>query len=135
MRRLVEGDTPVILDRSLPGDRVFALANRRFGYMTEREFGTYDKFYQIVVATTRPLDLVIYLRTTPEIIWDRVKSRAREEEAGIDQDYFRTVCEEYDTAIAEGVHNMTTVVTVDWSEFKPVDQLLQEVEAAGVILR
>ena len=37
------------------------------------------------------LDLIVYLRTTPEVAFDRMRSRRRKEESGAQLDYIKAL--------------------------------------------
>uniref|UniRef100_A0A2A4ITE5 Deoxynucleoside kinase domain-containing protein n=2 Tax=Heliothis virescens TaxID=7102 RepID=A0A2A4ITE5_HELVI len=42
------------------------------------------------------LDLIVYLRTTPEIVWERMMKRGRSEESEVPLDYLKQVHESYE---------------------------------------
>lgn len=46
-------------------------------------------FLRSATDLDKSVDLIVYLRTTPEIAWQRVKARARSEEKVIPIEYLR----------------------------------------------
>lgn len=85
-----EGGYPgSVLDRGLPGDRVFARLHRLAGNMSEMEWETYERCYGIMACSLIPPSLLIFLDVEPEIALDRVRNRGREEETGIPLDYLK----------------------------------------------
>lgn len=50
----------------------------------EMEYEVYKRWYEWLMAHHRPkVDLIVYLRTDPEVCMERLKKRARSEEAGV----------------------------------------------------
>lgn len=78
-----------ILDRGLPGDRVFCRMHMLEGNMSEHEWQTYDYFYNIMAANLRVPSLIVYLDVEPEVALYRVQKRARSAEVGIELDYLQ----------------------------------------------
>lgn len=118
------------LDRSAWGDRLFACTARDLGILQSREFDTYDAVFRSVTGFPGVLpDMVVYLRATPDVVWDRVSSRARPEEAMMRRDYLDAVCSSYDSFFTRPPAGMR-VVTLDWEVFGTAEQAWSEIEAA-----
>lgn len=72
------------MERSLHSARYCFVENlHRSGKLAESEYGVLCEWFKFL--TTSPkidlgVDLIVYLRTTPEVAWQRVKARARSEE-------------------------------------------------------
>jgi deoxyadenosine/deoxycytidine kinase len=87
-RALVQAPDSVIVDRSIYEDaEIFARAACDLGTVTERDYRTYRRLYEIVVGTLPPPDLLIYLRAPVPVLLERIRARAREIEKGITADY------------------------------------------------
>jgi deoxyadenosine/deoxycytidine kinase len=79
----------VVLERSLLTDRyVFAANAHRIGAMTDVEWQVYCALWDLVVCNynVEP-DCILYYRTPADVCMERIKIRARVEEAGIAVDY------------------------------------------------
>ena len=72
------------MERSLFSARHCFVENLwRSGKLADSEYGVLCEWFKFL--TTSPkidlgIDLIVYLRTKPEVAWERVKSRARSEE-------------------------------------------------------
>jgi deoxyadenosine/deoxycytidine kinase len=78
-----------VLDRGLPGDRVFCRLHMLEGNMSQNEWQTYDYIYQIMAANLRVPSLIVYLDVEPEVALYRIQKRARSAEVGMDIDYLQ----------------------------------------------
>lgn len=78
-----------ILDRGLPGDRVFAKLLTRAGHIDAREFRTYEKLYDSMTMWITSPRLLVFLDVDPEVALERIRKRGREAELGIDLGYLR----------------------------------------------
>lgn len=144
MQQVAANDTTMcVLDRSLPGDRVFAALHTKYGNMHDAEWETYEHCYQAMSAVRPPM-LLIYLRVSPEVAHARMRKRARNMEAGVELSYLRDLAAEYDALIDQivrGRHAWSRgieVVPVLWNQDlaredygAAVDFLLPTLERAG----
>jgi deoxyadenosine/deoxycytidine kinase len=79
-----------IIDRSIYEDAfIFARALHDMGNISERDFHTYQKIYQMVLRTLPPPSLLVFLNAPVEVLVDRIKRRGRSMETGISEDYLR----------------------------------------------
>jgi deoxyadenosine/deoxycytidine kinase len=77
-----------ICDRSLYEDAfIFARALNRLGNMTERDYLSYRRLFNLVVASLPPPDLLLYLKASVPTLLNRIQGRGRAMEAGITADY------------------------------------------------
>lgn len=88
----------LLLERSVySGHYVFALNGYRQGFMTEQEWLMYLHYFTYLVPhmCKKPSGF-IYLRTTPEIAYERIKKRSRSSEDMISLEYLKQlhVCHE-----------------------------------------
>ncbi|MCL4123810.1 UNVERIFIED_CONTAM: hypothetical protein GTU68_061870 [Idotea baltica] len=102
------------LDNSNPGVKLIerSLHNNRFcfvesdfhaGNLSKEEFhvvceyfDSFEKHLDIGV------DLIVYLRTTPEVVYERMKKRGRTEEAGVPLEYLKKVHHYYEKWLIDG---------------------------------
>lgn len=115
------------MDRSAWGDRLFACTARDRGIMQAREFDTYDAVFRSVSGFPGVLpDMVLYLRASPDVVWERVASRARPEEAMMRREYLDAVCLSYDSFFSRPPVGMR-VATMDWDVFGTAEQAWSEI--------
>jgi deoxyadenosine/deoxycytidine kinase len=77
-----------VIDRSIYEDaEIFARASLQLGNVTERDYRTYRRVYELVVSHLPAPDLLIYLRTPVPILLARIRARGRDIEKGITAEY------------------------------------------------
>ncbi|MCJ7520421.1 MAG: deoxynucleoside kinase [Anaerolineaceae bacterium] len=100
-RDLTECPNSVILDRSLYEDaEIFAHNLFINGYMTRRDYDTYDALYQSLLSFLPAPDLVIYLRASVSTLVERINQRSRNYEHSIDAGYLEQLNNAYDVWIS-----------------------------------
>jgi deoxyadenosine/deoxycytidine kinase len=90
--------TPCVLDRSLPGDRVFATMHNEMGNIGDLEFNTYKEAYRSMTLQQSP-SLLIYLEVDPEVAYERMQRRGRTVEAGLELSYMRKLGSHYEDLV------------------------------------
>jgi deoxyadenosine/deoxycytidine kinase len=77
-----------ILDRSIYEDAyIFARALHHLGNLSERDYFSYRRVFDLVVSNLPPPDLLIYLRAPVPVLIKRILRRGRSIESGITADY------------------------------------------------
>lgn len=86
-----------ILDRSIFEDfHIFTRALNSMGNISERDYLTYRRIYDLVVGTLPSPNLLIYLQAPVPVLMDRIHQRARNIETGITESYLNTLESYYD---------------------------------------
>jgi deoxyadenosine/deoxycytidine kinase len=125
-----------LLDRGLPGDRVFAEMHYQAGNIHHLEWQTYEALYSefMSVPHMQPA-ILLYLDVSPETALRRIKLRSRPSEEAITFAYLATLRDAYQKLINEieaGKHawsNGIQVMMVDWDQDnKPVEQIVAAVK-------
>lgn len=99
---LARGDVSAIIDRSIYEDaEIFARAALQLGTIETRDYETYQRVYNLIVASLPSPDLLILLRAPVEVLLARIRSRARDIESGITADYLGLLDDLYDRWIDE----------------------------------
>eukprot|EP00035_Acanthoeca_spectabilis_P031183 m.12852 g.12852 ORF g.12852 m.12852 type:complete len:323 (+) comp4593_c0_seq2:147-1115(+) len=84
-----------VMERSVLSARWCFIENLRKSdppLIDELEYEVYSRWFSWLMKTQRPdIDLVVYLRTTPEVCMDRLHKRGREEEAATPLAYLETL--------------------------------------------
>ncbi|GAB4500743.1 MAG: deoxynucleoside kinase [Anaerolineales bacterium] len=87
----------VISDRSIYEDAyIFARALHHMGNMTERDYFSYQRLFQLVVGGLPAPNLLIYLKAPVEVLMERIHRRARGIETGISAEYLSLLDSFYD---------------------------------------
>ena len=86
-----------ILDRSIYEDAyIFARALHHLGNLTERDYMSYRRVFDLLVSKLPPPDLLIYLRAPVPVLVKRIQSRGRSIESGITAEYLSLLDSFYD---------------------------------------
>lgn len=125
-----------ILDRGLPGDRVFAWMHHQSGNLHNLEWQTYEALYSefMSVPHMQPTALV-YLDVSPHTALRRIRKRARPSEEKITLDYLISLGEAYQRLLdeIEGGHHAWSrglqVLKVAWSEDDmPIEPVVEQIK-------
>ncbi|CAK9855149.1 unnamed protein product [Sphagnum jensenii] len=95
----------LLTERSVLTDRcVFVETGKDQGYLNALEVAAYEAWYHGVVAALPNVvpDAFVYLRADPVVCYDRLKARARSEEAGVSLDYLKCIHEKHEKWFIEG---------------------------------
>jgi deoxyadenosine/deoxycytidine kinase len=77
-----------IIDRSIYEDaEIFTRASQELGNVTERDYLTYRKVFDLVVENLPVPDLLIYLKAPIPVLYERIQSRGRTMERSITAEY------------------------------------------------
>ncbi len=78
----------VILDRSIYEDAyIFARALHHMGHLSERDYLSYRRLFDLIVQGLPRPGLLIYLKAPVPVLLERIRRRARHIETGITADY------------------------------------------------
>lgn len=113
----------VILDRGLPGDRVFANMLYKEKKIHPINWTIYENAYRFATKSISPPNLLIFLDVTPETAYDRIRHRNRqaEQEDVLPIEYLQLLDKEYRNLLTEfysGRHpwsNKTEIWEIDWN--------------------
>lgn len=110
-----------ILDRSIYEDfHIFTRALHHMGNMAERDYLSYHRLFDLVVAGLPRPDLLIYLKAPVRVLLQRINRRARNMETGITADYLSLLDSYYDDWL-EGF-DMCPVLTIRSDDLDYVHQ-------------
>ena len=119
-----------VLDRGLPGDRVFAKLHVHTGNISAEQWTTYELLFNQAMSTIRPPALLVYLDTDPDVAMERVRNRNRGAESGMTIDYLKMLRKGYLDLVSEiesrehrwsdGVDILRIPWNVDFQEAAPI---------------
>lgn len=93
---LADDSRSAIIDRSIYEDaEIFAKAALKLGTLTERDYLTYRKVFDLVVRNLPSPDLLIYLRAPVKVLLERIRARGREMERDLSADYLNLLDDLY----------------------------------------
>ena len=85
---LAQGPASAIADRSIYEDaHIFARALHHLGNLNERDYQSYRRVFDLVVAGLPHPDLLLYLKTPVSVLLQRIYRRGRAIEGGITGEY------------------------------------------------
>ncbi len=77
-----------IIDRSIYEDAfIFSRALNHMGNLSELDYQSYKRVFDLIVYTLPPPSLLIYLKAPVEVLMQRIQNRARDMETGITAEY------------------------------------------------
>lgn len=86
--QLSESPQSAILDRTIYEDAfIFARALHHMGNLSERDYLSYRRVFDLIVNHLPAPDLLIYLKAPVPVLYERIRSRGRAIEGGITQEY------------------------------------------------
>ncbi|MHA1946581.1 MAG: deoxynucleoside kinase [Candidatus Hodarchaeales archaeon] len=126
-----------IIDRGLPGDRVFAkmLANAK--KIHPIEWSIYEQSYDMFTQLLSPPDLLIYLDVSPEVAYKRIKNRAREAETDdlLPIEYLKNLHDEYRNMLEDFYlerHPWSDTIgiwEIDWNaDWQSIDPIIEQIQ-------
>lgn len=102
----------VALDRTIFEDaEIFAAALHEMGHMDDRDYATYRDFYETILETIRPPELLIYVRCSMRTLRRRIRARGRDMEQDIPLAYLKRLERLYEGWIER--YDMSDVLIVD----------------------
>lgn len=113
-RRALMSDGPVILDRSIVGDRAFARANWALGRISAIEYTVWEALNDELMKSTPAPDIVVYLDTDVHIAHARAEKRDQRQH---DLEYLEELAREHDAALDHIRSHGVYVTRVKWAEY------------------
>jgi deoxyadenosine/deoxycytidine kinase len=109
----------LVLERSIYTDRYcFTELQVECGNMSELEYRVYLEWYKLMeckFTNDIKADVIVYLRTTPEICAQRIKKRSRDGESGIAQEYLELLHKKHDKWLHGENQQNKNILTIDCS--------------------
>ena len=128
------GAPDLLVERSIySGHYVFSLNGYRQGFMTEQEWQMYLIYFNYLIPSwCKAPRGFIYLRTDPEIAYQRIQKRSRNSETGISLEYLQQVHEQHEQFlirkenILENLQQVPVLVLECDQEFEENSGMAQE---------
>jgi deoxyadenosine/deoxycytidine kinase len=122
-------DGDYLIERSLYSDVVFCQANM---LNMERPDASYLGYYYDIIDRLKDypqVDAIVYLRTDPEIVWERMVKRNRPEEKGTDLSYIRDVHNFHEAVLPQICDKYgAQLVAANWNHFSTEEYIVRELK-------
>ncbi|MBN1371502.1 MAG: deoxynucleoside kinase [Anaerolineaceae bacterium] len=100
-----------IIDRSIYEDAyIFARALNHMGNLSETDYQSYRRVFDLVVRSLPAPSLLVYLKAPVPVLMERIRKRARNMETGISADYLELLDSFYDEWL--GAFDLCPVLTL-----------------------
>jgi deoxyadenosine/deoxycytidine kinase len=117
----------VALDRTIFEDaEIFATALKEMRRMDKRDWETYWGFYQTILKTIRPPDLMIYLRCSIPSLRKRIRLRGRKMEQDVPLSYLKRLDRLYENWIAN--YDMGEVLILETDKLDYINDLIHRLD-------
>jgi deoxyadenosine/deoxycytidine kinase len=117
----------VVQDRTIFEDvEIFATALKQMGKISERDWKTYQDFYQSITASIKAPDLMIYLKCSIRTIRKRIKIRGRKMEQNIPLSYLKRLHHLYENWISN--YSMSPVLVIETDRLDYVYDLIDRLD-------
>jgi deoxyadenosine/deoxycytidine kinase len=104
--------TTTLLERSIYEDaNVFAMALHQLGFMSSRDFRSYQRLFNVLASHLKHPHLILYLRAPINVLLQRVCDRGRPFERNVSAEYLGVLDTLYDQWI--GSIHICPVITID----------------------
>lgn len=118
---MYEDARSAIIDRSIYEDAyIFVRALHSMGNISERDYQTYRRVFDLVVRNLPTPSLLIYLKAPVSVLMKRINSRGREMESSISADYLQLLESFYDDWINQ--YDLSPVLTLKTDDLDFVHQ-------------
>jgi deoxyadenosine/deoxycytidine kinase len=98
---LARGSQSAIVDRSIYEDaEIFSRAGLQLGNFNRRDYDSYRRLYNMIIAGLPAPDLLLYLRAPVEVLLERIRARGRDIEKSMTHDYLRLLEDLYEDWLA-----------------------------------
>ncbi|XP_012276035.1 deoxynucleoside kinase isoform X2 [Orussus abietinus] len=92
-----------VMERSVYSACCFIENMRRTKVLEDVETKVLNEWYDFSLKETKiETDLIVYLRTTPEVVYERMQARGRKEETSVSLEYLRQIHQIHDEWLKDG---------------------------------
>lgn len=122
-----------IADRGIWCDTIFAKMLFEQGNIDKRDYACYQDLFDNFVLRDMPFpQMIVYLKCSPETALKRIKARGRGAENDMPIDYLCDLKQHYEDFLSDIQTVGVKVLTLDWEEFQPVENVVKAIHDAGI---
>jgi deoxyadenosine/deoxycytidine kinase len=126
--QIQSGEKTVIQDRTIYEDaKIFAPNLHQMGFMSDRDFDTYQSLFGIMSNYISPPDLLIYLKADIATLVEHIQSRGRDYEGSINLEYLKHLNLKYNEWIDSYDIGKLLIININNRDFVKDKEVLGEV--------
>lgn len=126
--KIQSGEKTVIQDRTIYEDaKIFAPNLHEMGFMSDRDFDTYQSLFGIMSNYISPPDLLIYLKADIPTLVEHIQSRGRDYEGSINLEYLKHLNLKYNEWIDSYDIGRLLIININNRDFVKEKEVLGEV--------
>ncbi|XP_057669613.1 deoxynucleoside kinase-like isoform X1 [Diorhabda carinulata] len=120
--------TVQMFERSIQNNRYCFMEHAyRSGLIHGADYAVLDQWYRWLKCNEDiALDLIVYLRSTPEKVFERVKARKRPEENGLSLQYLKELHESHERWLMSDDERFNTIPVLVLDADKTLDQVIEQ---------
>jgi len=117
-----------MFERSIQNNRFcFMEQARENGYLHPADYAVLDQWYRWIRANVDiSLDLIVYLRSTPEVVYERVKARGRPEEATLSFEYLQQLHRSHEQWLMSDDERFNTIPVLVLDADKALEDIVEQ---------
>lgn len=119
LKKASMSEDPVLMDRSIYGDMIFAKLLYEEGNMDKEEFDLYKELLTNMLDHVEAPKLMIYLKADTETAMKRIKKRGRDYEQVVERAYWENLNREYEAYFNE--YNLSPLLVIDANKYDIVE--------------
>ena len=116
-----------VQDRTIYEDSIFAKMLARTGLMDERDYQTYVALFRNMSNFMCKPSVIVFLDVSPEASAERIRTRSRDVEAGVELGYLRALHEGY-LEFIESVSKVIPVIRIDYERFATAEEMAEVIK-------
>ncbi|XP_050311528.1 deoxynucleoside kinase-like [Anthonomus grandis grandis] len=120
--------TVQMFERSVQNNR-FCFMEQAYanGYLHSADYAVLDQWYRWIRANVDiSLDLIVYLRSSPDVVYERVKKRARPEEAGLSLEYLKQLHDSHEQWLMTDDDRFNTIPVLVLDADKTLEEIVEQ---------
>ncbi|XP_060522398.1 deoxynucleoside kinase-like isoform X2 [Cylas formicarius] len=117
-----------MFERSIQNNR-FCFMEQAYsnGYLHGADYSVLDQWYRWIRANVDiSLDLIVYLRSTPEVVYQRVKARGRPEEDGLSLEYLKQLHDSHEQWLMTDDERFNTIPVLVLDADRTLEEIVVE---------
>lgn len=116
---IADSEEVIVQDRTIfEGVHVFVANNHEMGNLSDRDYETYMRLFNLMMSLVKTPDLLIYLRSSVPHLISQIQKRGREYEQSISLDYLEGLNERYEKFVMEDYKGRVLVIDADGLDFE-----------------
>jgi len=116
-----------VQDRTIYEDSIFAKMLAKTGLMDERDYRTYLQLFRHMSNFMCKPSVIVYLDVSPARSLERIRSRSRDVEAGVELSYLEALHAGYGEFV-QSISRVVPVIRVDYERFASAEEMASVIQ-------